>query len=111
MLSTLLALQIANPGGEKPRSDSKEALLLQSTLRIIRANLSMSTYLLQEDNGAGISIVALCSLSRAAVNLVRLCRQDLSNQDIETLCSNFRRFSTRWSICSMYAIFISPFIG
>lgn len=69
----------------------------------------MSTYLLQEEDGAGISIVALCSLSRAAATLVRLCRHELSNQDSERLCSDLRRFSTRWSICCMYIILISTF--
>ena len=58
--------------GEELKYNSKEALLLQSTLRMIRGNLRLSTYLLQETNASSIYIVALCTSSRAATILVCL---------------------------------------
>lgn len=96
---SLLTLQTANPHGEEFKHDSKEALLLLTTLRIIRENLRMSTVMMQEDRANGIPVVALCALSHAAAILVRLCGCELSEQDLSTLLSNLRRFSTRWSVC------------
>ncbi len=104
LTSTLLTLQIANPSSAQLNPDSKEALLLQSTLRMILENLRMSTYLLQEVTASGISVMALCALSRAASILVRLCGRELSNEDLEMLRANLLRFSARWSICRTYAV-------
>lgn len=63
----------------------------------------MSTYLLQEANATGISVVALCALSRAAAILVCLYKGELSSQDLEMVRSNLQRFSTRWAVCRTYS--------
>jgi len=99
LLSTFFALQSSISSSENLKQSTREALLLHSTLRMIRDNLRMSTYILQEEDANGISIVALCSLSRAAAILVRRYRGELSSHDLEMVRCNLKRFSARWAVC------------
>ncbi|KAE9375214.1 hypothetical protein N431DRAFT_463313 [Stipitochalara longipes BDJ] len=108
---TLLALQAANPRGERLKADSKEVLLLQATLRMIQENLRMATILLQEERANGIPVVAICALSRVAVILVRLYGCELSSQDLDLLRSNLQGFSARWMICRKFLAHIDKIIA
>ncbi|KUJ21699.1 uncharacterized protein LY89DRAFT_380697 [Mollisia scopiformis] len=110
-VSALLALQTASPSGEESQKNSKEVLLLQSTLRMIRENLRMSTYILQEKSTNGLSVLALCALSRVAVIFVRLYISELTSQDFEMMRSNLERFATRWAVCRRYLEYIDEIVA
>lgn len=87
-----------NPSSEKAKVDSKEALLLRSTLRMVRDQFRATTYMVPEGNSDCMSVVALCNLSRAAAISIRLYGREMIHEELDELRFILRRFGTRWNL-------------
>ncbi|KAF2194385.1 hypothetical protein K469DRAFT_650145 [Zopfia rhizophila CBS 207.26] len=101
-----LALQIVNPSGKNIGANPKEELLLRSTLRMVRDQFRASTHMVQEGNADSMPVVALCALSRAAAISVRLCENELLDEELHDLRFNLQRFGSRWTIGRIYLQYI-----
>jgi hypothetical protein len=96
--SALLALQIVNPTSDKLKTGSREAMHLQSMLRMVRDKYRAATYMVCEGYGDKISVMALCAMARAGAMFVSLNGSELRDEDLELLRFNLRRFGARWNI-------------
>ncbi|KAF2232698.1 hypothetical protein EV356DRAFT_534420 [Viridothelium virens] len=101
-----LALQVVNPNSEKIRAGSKEALLLQSTLRMVRDQLRVTTYMVQEAKSDSMSVIALCNLTRATAISIRLCDSELFQEELNDLRFILQRFGARWTLGRIYLQYI-----
>jgi hypothetical protein len=98
----MLALQIANPSLEQLDHDSKEALHLQSMIRMVRDKFRATTDLMRNGILGVIPLVATCVLSRAAAIMMQVGgRQVLNEEDHLELQMNLRRFGARWTVARM----------
>ncbi|KAL9087669.1 MAG: hypothetical protein Q9165_006593 [Trypethelium subeluteriae] len=93
-----LALQIVSPNSETIQADSKEALLLQSTLRMVRDQIRATTYMMPEDKIDSMSVMALCNLTRAIAISIRLCGGELFQEELNELRFILQRFGARWTL-------------
>ncbi|KAI9712787.1 MAG: hypothetical protein M1820_001409 [Bogoriella megaspora] len=105
-----LALQVVNPSSGKVGANSKEAMLLQSTLRMVRDQFRAATDMLPEGESYSMSVVALCNLTRAAAISLRICGNNFLHKELDELRAVLQRFSARWTLGGIYLEYIDEIL-
>jgi hypothetical protein len=101
-VNTFLALSAR--AAEVPQEDQgsieaeRRRLQLHSTARMVRFQCKAATTMLLTEDVEVAPVVPLCSLARAAVLAIRICGNDMTEEEFQELRWTLGKYGERWAV-------------